>query len=117
MSQLEIPPDEFWRVAGHILSLANDYLGELDSLPTFPPDASAAELSRAFAEPLPQEGARADALVALKGVLRWSRPPSPRFLGYVLGSGDPIAACADLLASVMNQNVTAWRTSPAAVTI
>ena len=117
MSQLEIPPEQFWRVAGYILSLANDYLGELDTLPSFPPDASGPELSQAFDEPLPQQGAGEDALVALMGVLRWSRPPSPRFFGYVLGSGDPIAACADLLASVMNQNVTAWRTSPAAVTI
>jgi len=33
------------------------------------------------------------------GVLRRSRPPSPRFFGYVPGSGDPIAACADLLAT------------------
>ena len=117
MSQLEIPLEEFWRVAGHVLSLANDYLGELDSLPTFPPDASGAELQQAFSEPLPLDGAREDALVALMGVLQWSRPPSPRFFGYVLGSGDPIAACADLLASVLNQNVTAWRSSPAAVTI
>ena len=117
MSQLEIPPEQFWRVAGYVLSLANDYLGELDALPAFPPDASGAELSQAFDEPLPQQGAGEEALVALMGVLRWSRPPSPRFFGYVLGSGDPIAACADLLASVMNQNVTAWRTSPAAVTI
>jgi aromatic-L-amino-acid decarboxylase len=117
MSQLEVSPDEFWRVAGHILSLASDYLAELDSLPTFPADASGSELIQAFAEPLPQEGAREEALVALMGVLRWSRPPSPRFFGYVLGSGDPIAACADLLASVMNQNVTAWRSAPAAVTI
>jgi len=117
MSQLEIPPEQFWRVAGYVLSLANDYLGELDALPAFPPDASGAELSQAFDEPLPQQGAGEEALVALMGVLRWSRPPSPRFFGYVLSSGDPIAACADLLASVMNQNVTAWRTSPAAVTI
>ena len=117
MSQLEIPPEQFWRVAGYILSLANDYLAELDTLPTFPPDASGAEFSQAFAEALPQHGAGEDALVALMGVLRWSRPPSPRFFGYVLGSGDPIAACADLLAGVINQNVTAWRSSPAAVTI
>ena len=35
----------------------------------------------------------------------------------MLGSGEPIAAAADLLASVLNQNVTAWRSSPSAVTI
>ncbi len=113
----DIPPDQFWRVAGHVLGLANDYLRELDTLPTFPPDVTGLEVQHAFAEPLPLEGAGEDALVALAGVLQWSRPPSPRFFGYVLGSGDPIAACADLLASVLNQNVTAWRSAPAAVTI
>jgi aromatic-L-amino-acid decarboxylase len=35
----------------------------------------------------------------------------------VLGSGEPVAAVADLLASVLNQNVTAWRSGPAAVTL
>jgi aromatic-L-amino-acid/L-tryptophan decarboxylase len=35
----------------------------------------------------------------------------------VLGSGDPIGALGDLYASVVNQNVTAWRSAPAAVTI
>jgi hypothetical protein len=70
MSQLEIPPDQFWRVAGYILALANDYLGELDTLPSFPPDASGAELSQAFAEPLPQQGAGEEA--------RKSSPPQPR---------------------------------------
>jgi aromatic-L-amino-acid/L-tryptophan decarboxylase len=35
----------------------------------------------------------------------------------VLGSGEPIGALADLYASVLNQNVTAWRSAPAAVAI
>jgi glutamate/tyrosine decarboxylase-like PLP-dependent enzyme len=34
-----------------------------------------------------------------------------------MGSGEPSAAVADLLCSVLNQNVTAWRSSPSAVTI
>jgi len=114
---LEISPDEFWRIAGYVLGIAKDYLGELDTLPSFPPGASGQELLEEFAEPLPQEGGGDSALAALLSVLRYSRPPSPRFYGYVLGSGDPVAACADLLASVLNQNVTAWRSSPAAVTI
>jgi glutamate/tyrosine decarboxylase-like PLP-dependent enzyme len=117
MSQLEIPPDQFWRVAGYILGLVKDYLGELDAMPTFPPGVTGLDVQHSFAEPLPQQGAGEEALVALFGVLQLSRPPSPRFFGYVLGSGDPVAACADLLASVLNQNVTAWRSSPAAVTI
>jgi len=44
-------------------------------------------------------------------------PRARAFFGYVLGSGEPVAALADLLASVLNQNVTAWRSAPAAVTI
>jgi glutamate/tyrosine decarboxylase-like PLP-dependent enzyme len=57
------------------------------------------------------------ALDILGKVLDASRPPSPRFFGYVLGSGEPIAAAADLLASVLNQNTTAWRSGPAAAAI
>ncbi len=34
-----------------------------------------------------------------------------------MGSGEPVAAAADLLASVLNQNVTAWRSGPSATTI
>ncbi|MBZ5567841.1 MAG: aminotransferase class I/II-fold pyridoxal phosphate-dependent enzyme [Acidobacteriia bacterium] len=117
MSRLEVPPEQFWRVAGYILGLAKDFLGELDTLPTFPPGVTGLEVQQAFAAPLPQEGEKEDALADLMAVLQWSRPPSPRFFGYVLGSGDPIAACADLLAGVMNQNVTAWRSAPAAVAI
>jgi aromatic-L-amino-acid/L-tryptophan decarboxylase len=117
MSTLEVTPEQFWRVAGYVLGLAKDYLGELDSLPTFPPDVSGTELLQEFSEPVPQQGEGEEALAALLSVLRYSRPPSPRFFGYVLGSGDPVGACADLLASVLNQNVTAWRSGPAAVTI
>ena len=41
----------------------------------------------------------------LGAVLASSRPCGPRFFGCVLGSGEPVAAAADLVASVMNQNV------------
>ncbi len=49
--------------------------------------------------------------------MRLSRVQNGRFFGYVLGSGEPVGAVADLLASVLNQNVTAWRSGPAAVMI
>jgi aromatic-L-amino-acid decarboxylase len=45
------------------------------------------------------------------------RAPTGRRLPYVLGSGDPIGALGDLYASVLNQNVTAWRSAPAAAAI
>ena len=38
----------------------------------------------------------------------------PRFFGYVCASADPVGVLADALASTANQNLTAWRSSPAA---
>ncbi len=57
------------------------------------------------------------ALDDLTKVIDGCRPNSPRFFGYVFGSGEPVAAAADLLASVLNQNTTAWRSGPSAITI
>ena len=117
MSRLEISPEQFRAVAGRIAALAEQYLGELDSLPSFPAGISGSVVEQAFSQALPQEGLGAAAVEELADVLRYSRPPSPRFFGYVAGSGEPVAAAADLLASVLNQNVTAWRSAPAAVAI
>ena len=58
-----------------------------------------------------------EALGSLPEIVRLSRVQNGRFFGYVLGSGEPVGAVADLLASVLNQNVTAWRSGPAAVAI
>ncbi len=45
------------------------------------------------------------------------RPSGGKFFGYVFGSGEPVGAISELLAAVLNQNVTAWRSAPAAVAI
>lgn len=116
MGRLEISPDEFRRVAERMVELAAELVAETHSLPAFP-KTSGEETERLFRSPLPEAGLGASALDLLPEVIRHSRPPTSRFFGYVLGSGEPIAAAADLLASVLNQNLTAWRSSPAAVTI
>src|SRR4029079_1832608 len=41
----------------------------------------------------------------------------PRMFGYVQAPGTAIAAIADLLASTLNANLTAWRSAPAAVEV
>jgi len=116
MGRLEISPDEFRRVAERMVELAAELVAGTHSLPAFP-KTSGEETERLFRSPLPETGLNASALDLLPEVIRHSRPPTSRFFGYVLGSGEPVAAAADLLASVLNQNLTAWRSSPAAVTI
>jgi aromatic-L-amino-acid/L-tryptophan decarboxylase len=116
MTRLEISPDEFRRVAVRMVELASELLAEAHSLAAFP-KTSGEETERLFHSALPETGLGASALDILPDVIRHSRPPTSRFFGYVLGSGEPVAAAADLLASVLNQNLTAWRSSPAAVTV
>ena len=41
----------------------------------------------------------------------------PRMFGYVQSSGSFAGVVGDLLASAINQNVTSWRSAPAATTI
>jgi glutamate/tyrosine decarboxylase-like PLP-dependent enzyme len=99
-----------------MVSLVSDYLAQLQNVRAYP-QVTGPQTLAAFQEHAPEQGLREAAFDALDTVIDLSRAPSPRFFGYVLGSGEPVAALADLLASVLNQNVTAWRSAPAAVTI
>jgi aromatic-L-amino-acid decarboxylase len=116
MNPLEVSQAQFRDLAARVTSMAGDYYARLQEARAFP-RVSGAQTLAAFDEPVAQEGLHGAALDALEKVMEMSRAPSPRFFGYVLGSGEPVAALADLLASVLNQNVTAWRSAPAAVTI
>jgi len=116
MSSLDIPDAQFRELAATVSSLAADYYRQLPDMRAFP-DVSGANVHEAFAHACPEEGLHAAALDGLQSVMDMSRAPTPRFFGYVLGSGEPVSALGDLLASVLNQNVTAWRSAPAAVTI
>ena len=116
MNPLEISTGQFRRIAERISEITADYLDQVDSIPVAPP-VTGEESLRAFDAVLPEHGIGEAALHDLAKMLRFSRAPNGRFFGYVLGSGEPVAATADLLASVLNQNVTAWRSGPAAVII
>jgi glutamate/tyrosine decarboxylase-like PLP-dependent enzyme len=116
MNPLEISTSEFRRLAEQVTNLAAEYLEGLDAQAISPSTSGAATL-RVFDAALPEQGIAADVLTQLPQVMKLARAQNGRFFGYVLGSGEPVGAVADLLASVLNQNVTAWRSGPAAVTI
>ena len=116
MRSLEISPEQFRLLAKQVCDLVADYLETIDARPVAPP-VTGAETEKTFRAPLPEKALGPESLNDLQNVLRYSRGNNGRFFGYVLGSGEPVGALADLLASVINQNVTAWRSSPSAVTI
>lgn len=116
MRPLELFDDEFRRLAAEVVALSAEYLSSLDSRPIFPP-TSGAETERIFALDAPEKGMGDRALAGLRQMMEHARSQNGRFFGYVQGAGEPVAALSDLLASVINQNMTAWRSSPAGVTI
>jgi aromatic-L-amino-acid/L-tryptophan decarboxylase len=116
VNPLQLSESEFRALAASVSEMAAGYLGQLSEVRTFP-QISGEKSLQCFAGALPEQGLAAAALEDLSTVLSLSRPPSPRFFGYVHGSGDPVAAVADLLSSVLNQNVTAWRSAPGAVAL
>lgn len=116
MKPLELSPEHFRALAADALALSVEYLSTLDARPVFP-RTSGAETERLFGGVAPEHGMGERAFDALPEVIAHSRAQNGRFFGYVQGSGDPVAALGDLVASVLTQNITAWRSSPAGVTI
>ena len=116
MNPVELSCAQFRRLAEHVTKLAAEYLEQIDALP-ISPQTTGDETLRMFRTGLPEAGLGEEALNALPDVIRNSRVQNGRFFGYVLGSGEPVGAVADLLASVVNQNTTAWRSGPAAAVI
>ncbi len=116
MRPLELSLEEFRRLADEVTDLSSDFLFGIDSQPIFP-KTSGVESESLFATDLPERGLGAEAFAGLRDVIAHSRVQNGRFYGYVQGPGEPVAALGDLLASVLNQNMTAWRSSPAGVTI
>jgi hypothetical protein len=54
---------------------------------------------------------------ACAAVLAAGRRAAPTFLGYVQSPPAPVAVAADLLASAADQNLTSWRSGPAAAAV
>jgi len=116
MRPLELSDQEFRRLADEVVNLSAEYFATLDERSIFPP-TNGEESERTFSLPLPEKGMGAPALIALRDVMERGRVQNGRFFGYVQGPGEPVAALGDLFASVINQNMTAWRSSPSGITI
>lgn len=116
VNPIDTSPEEFRHLCEQIADIAAEYLSGIDSRKILPSEGGL-QLDSVYRTALPETGIGAEAIQGLADVARQSRAQNGRFFGYVLGSGEPVAAVTDLLCSVLNQNVTAWRSAPAAVTI
>jgi aromatic-L-amino-acid decarboxylase len=113
---LYLSEDQFRALADRVTKAASRFVEAVDHRPIRPPTTGALAVEL-FDGPVPQAGLGEAAFDDLDLIAEHSRIGNGRFFGYVFGSGEPVGALADFYASVLNQNVTAWRSGPAAATI
>ena len=119
LSTLDLPSHRFRQLGDSFLDLAAQWLAHEPASPVLERTGGEA-LAALFAGPPPEQGIDDATLLAelQANVLRYSRHNGhPRQWAHVCASPDPVGALADLLVSIINQNVTAWRSAPAAVTV
>jgi aromatic-L-amino-acid decarboxylase len=115
----DMSPEEFRRVGYQAIDMMAGYFGSIRDRKVFPAKSSQ-EVAGQFAEPLPEHGAPADEILAewpTRIVPNATHLGSPRYFGFVNGSGTMIGVLADALAAATNMNPGGWKAGPAATEI
>ena len=115
-STLDPSGDEIRRWGKNAVETMADYLGSIRDRRVYP-DTSSGAIREKLNRALPVDGIEFERLLEkFRELVDLSRRSGhPRMFGYVQAPGTAVAALADLLASTLNANVTAWCSAPAAV--
>jgi len=116
---LDPSPEQIRSWANAAVELMAEYLGTIRDRPVYP-HTSSRKIRERLDSSLPEEPVNFNELLdTFRGsLIELSRHNGhPRMFGYVQAPGTAIAGLADLLASTLNANLTAWRSAPAAVEI
>src|SRR5256885_951465 len=116
---LDPSPEQIRSWANAAVEVMADYLGTIRDRRVYP-STSSRQIRERLDSSLPEEPVNFDELLHTfrNTLIELSRHNGhPRMFGYVQAPGTAIAALADLLASTLNANLTAWRSAPAAVEI
>jgi glutamate/tyrosine decarboxylase-like PLP-dependent enzyme len=114
---LDPSSDEIRDWGASVIRVMADYLGGLRDRPVYR-RMSSREIRDRLDRALPTKGIDFDSLLKVfrETIIPFSRQNAhQRMFGYVQSPGTPLAAFADLLASVLNANLTVWRSAPAPV--
>ena len=115
---VDLTPAERERLARAVADWVLNYFTNQSTLPIYP-TVSATDLSSLVSGSLPiNAGDVASVLSDVQRIAGHGRHNGhPRMFGYVQSSASFAGVMGDLLASAINQNVTSWRSAPAATTI
>ena len=117
---LELTGEDWRALLAGVTALTEQEIDAARSGPVFGSPPSAVDVDRTIGadRPLPVDGETVEELLAAcAAVLAGGRRTTPAFFGYVQSPPAPVAVVADLLASAADQNLTAWRSAPAAAAV
>lgn len=118
-NDMDMTPENFKSLGYQVIDMIADYYKSVRDVPVFP-DSKSHEVQNAFAQQLPYTGEHPAAILdewQKKILPNATHLGSPRYFGFVNGSGTMIATLAEALAASVNMNVGAWKPSPAATEI
>src|SRR6056297_2437649 len=110
----DLDRDTFRELGHRTVDLIADYTAELDDRPVYPA-ADPADIASAFDEPVPEHGTEPAAIFdeIESTVLPYAtHNPSPRYFGFVMGSGTPLSPLAEAIAAAINMNTGGWHPAP-----
>lgn len=115
----DLPLDEFRRLGYRVIDMIADYYASVRDVSVFPA-RSFTQVEATFREPVPSAGQDPNDILdewPEKVLPNVTHLGSPRYFGFVNGSGSMMAVLAEALAASVNQNVGAWKPAPAATEI
>lgn len=118
-TNLDIKTEEFRKLGYRVVDMMARYYDAIREVPVFPA-CTAAEVAARFDEPLPVKGQDPATILDEweSNVLRYaSHLGSPRYFGFVNGSGTMMGTLAEALSASINMNNGGWKGAPAATEI
>ncbi|ELZ95951.1 aromatic-L-amino-acid decarboxylase [Haloferax mucosum ATCC BAA-1512] len=111
---VDMDPDEFRMLGYRAVDTIAAYFEALDELDVFP-GQSPTDVEQLFDETLPETGQAPDAILdewSDKVLPTATHNTSPRYFGFVMGSGTMMGVLADALAASVNMNTGGWKPAP-----
>lgn len=115
----DLTPEAFQKLGYRVIDAIADYLRQVCDVPVFP-GLQPEEVARVFEEPLPERGQDPERILAEwteKVLPNATHLGSPRYFGFVNGSGTPMGILAEALAASVNMNVGGWKPAPSATEV
>ena len=115
----DLAPEEFRRLGYRAIDMLAEYFDSIDDRRVYP-EASPEAIASAFDESVPASGQDPDDILdewREKVLPHASFNTSPRFFGFVMGSGSMMGVIAEALAAGTNMNVGGWHPAPSATEV